>query len=135
MHTLEKRKFLTNVWPSPRRNAGNPQKCTEMYRRVVTKYAPLDPRLQKALQDAEGRSTGSERGSQGWILRAAMDRVVRAPPAGGVLVNGKSKVIAADNAASNGVVHIIDTVLMPSPVVTKVSSLNNIVFSKGMYDL
>ena len=32
----------------------------------------------------------------------------------GVLVNGKSKVIAADNAASNGVVHIIDTVLMPS---------------------
>ena len=114
MHNLEKRKFLTNIEPSPRRNAGNPQKCTEMYRRVVSKYAPLDPRLQKALQDAEGRSTGSERGSQGWILRAAMDRVVQAPPARGVMVNGNSKVTTADIAATNGVVHIIDTVLMPT---------------------
>merc|ERR1712222_154791 len=32
----------------------------------------------------------------------------------GVTINGKSKVIAADIAATNGVVHVIDTVLMPT---------------------
>merc|ERR1719198_975066 len=31
----------------------------------------------------------------------------------GVTINGKAKVTAADNAATNGVVHIIDAVLMP----------------------
>merc|ERR1712032_1808919 len=31
----------------------------------------------------------------------------------GVIINGNSKVIAADIAATNGVVHMIDTVLMP----------------------
>merc|ERR1711871_1355028 len=31
----------------------------------------------------------------------------------GVTINSKAKVPAADNAATNGVVHIIDTVLMP----------------------
>ena len=102
----------------------------------MTKYAPLDPRLQKALQDAEGRSTGSERGSQGWILRAAMDRVVRAPPARGVIVNGNSKVIAADNAASNGVVHIIDTVLMPGGGKTAAKASKGIVqLAQGSADL
>merc|ERR1712151_299168 len=33
--------------------------------------------------------------------------------ADGVIINGNSKVILADNAATNGVVHIVDTVLMP----------------------
>merc|ERR1719453_1822129 len=32
----------------------------------------------------------------------------------GVTINGKSKVTAADNAATNGVVHIIDAVLIPA---------------------
>merc|ERR1712032_1090877 len=40
------------------------------------------------------------------------DVLVRSSSAG-VIINGKSKVIAADIAATNGVVHIIDTVLMP----------------------
>merc|ERR1719353_539548 len=35
---------------------------------------------------------------------------------GGVTINGNSKVIAADIAATNGVVHMIDTVLMPRAV-------------------
>merc|ERR1712134_112294 len=33
--------------------------------------------------------------------------------ANGVTINGMSKVISADNAATNGVVHVIDTVLIP----------------------
>merc|ERR1712032_1339366 len=40
------------------------------------------------------------------------DVLVRSSSAG-VTINGNSKVIAADIAATNGVVHIIDTVLMP----------------------
>merc|ERR1712222_270520 len=39
----------------------------------------------------------------------------------GVIINGNSKVIAADIAAKNGVVHIIDTVLMP-PTPTKTTT-------------
>merc|ERR1712054_549117 len=35
----------------------------------------------------------------------------------GVTVNRNAKVIAADNAATNGVVHIIDTVLLPPNIV------------------
>merc|ERR1712151_906082 len=34
--------------------------------------------------------------------------------AAGVVINGNSKVTTADNAATNGVVHIIDTVLIPT---------------------
>merc|ERR1712222_271427 len=37
----------------------------------------------------------------------------------GVTINGNSKVIAADIAATNGVVHVIDTVLMPPSGPTK----------------
>merc|ERR1712187_87682 len=35
----------------------------------------------------------------------------------GVTVNRNSKVVAADNAATNGVVHVIDTVLLPPNIV------------------
>ena len=42
----------------------------------MTKHAPHDPRLQKALRDAEGKPTGSEKGAQGWIFRYAMNAVL-----------------------------------------------------------
>ena len=102
-----------------------------IYRRVVTRYAPLDSRLQKALQDAEGRSSGHEHGAQGWILRDAMDRVLLAPPARGVIVNGNSKVTTADIAATNGVVHLIDTVLMPSSNAPPMASKNIVQLAQG----
>merc|ERR1712032_319916 len=41
------------------------------------------------------------------------DDVLVTSSSAGVTINGNSKVIAADIAATNGVVHIIDTVLMP----------------------
>merc|ERR1719199_24308 len=93
-------------------NSGNPKKCTDIYRAVVTKYAPFDGRLQQALQAAKGKPTNHKHGSQGWIFRHAMDNVHHSPRSS-VLINRNSKVIAADIAATNGVVHIIDTVLMP----------------------
>jgi len=37
-------------------------------------------------------------------------------PDGNVVINGKAKVIQADIEASNGVIHIIDTVLLPPEV-------------------
>merc|ERR1712151_1429673 len=50
------------------------------------------------------------------------DVLVRSSSAG-VTINGNSKVIAADIAATNGVVHIIDTVLMPpTPTTTSTTS-------------
>ena len=45
----------------------------------MTKHAPHDPRLQKALRDAEGKSTGSEKGAQGWVFRHAMDAALKSP--------------------------------------------------------
>merc|ERR1712032_111417 len=42
--------------------------------------------------------------------------------ADGVIINGNSKVISADNAATNGVVHVIDTVLMPPKPTTTVAT-------------
>ena len=59
-----------------RRDSGKFEECTQSYREVVTQHAPHDPRLQKALQDAEGKPTGAEKGSQGWIFRYAMDAVL-----------------------------------------------------------
>ena len=103
---------------SKNRNSGRPSQCTKLYHDVVTKYAPFDARLQQALDDAEGKSTGHESGSQGWILRHAMDAVQRAPQRDGVVINREAKVTAADNAATNGVVHIIDTVLMPPKIIS-----------------
>ena len=97
----------------------------------MTKYAPLDPRLQKALQDAEGRSSGHEHGAQGWIFRDAMDRLLLAPPARGVIVNGNSKVTTADIAATNGVVHLIDTVLMPTSNAPPIASKNIVQLAQG----
>ena len=58
------------------RDSGKFEECTQSYREVVTKHAPHDPRLQKALRDAEGKSTGSEKGAQGWIFRYAMNAVL-----------------------------------------------------------
>ena len=113
------------------RNSGHPEQCTTIYRRVVTRYAPLDSRLQKALQDAEGRSSGHEHGAQGWVLRDAMNRVLVAPPARGVIVNGNSKVTTADIAATNGVVHLIDTVLMPSSNAPPMASKNIVQLAQG----
>ena len=63
------------------RDSGEHERCTELYKELVTKYAPHDPRLKKALQDAEGKSTGREAGSQGWILFSAMNVVLTAPVA------------------------------------------------------
>ena len=105
-----------------------------IYRRVVTRYAPLDSRLQKALQDAEGRSSGHEHGAQGWVLRDAMNRVLLAPPARGVIVNGNSKVTTADIAATNGVVHLIDTVLMPTSLVPESPQKNTAAGAQGSHD-
>merc|ERR1712222_255203 len=48
-----------------------------------------------------------------------MDAVQRAPQRDGVVINREAKVTAADNAATNGVVHIIDTVLMPPTTAAK----------------
>merc|ERR1719326_2734961 len=121
-------------------NSGNPEKCTDIYRAVVTKYAPFDGRLQQALQDAKDKPTNHEHGSQGWIFRHAMDNVHRSPRSG-VLINRNSKVIAADIAATNGVVHIIDTVLMPpTPTTTTTTAVSgpskNIVeLAQGSSDL
>merc|ERR1712151_1391522 len=59
----------------------------------------------------------------------------------GVTINGKSKVIAADIAATNGVVHVIDTVLMPpTPTTTTTTAVSgpskNIVeLAQGSSDL
>merc|ERR1712032_1781440 len=43
--------------------------------------------------------------------------------ADGVIINGNSKVISADNAATNGVVHVIDTVLMPQSLETTTEAI------------
>merc|ERR1712032_1546489 len=67
------------------------------------------------------------------------DALVRSSSAG-VTINGNSKVIAADIAATNGVVHIIDTVLMP-PAPTKTTtaasgpSKNIVELAQGSSDL
>merc|ERR1712032_1648116 len=46
------------------------------------------------------------------------DDVLVTSSSAGVTINGDSKVIKADIAATNGVVHIIDTVLMPPATAT-----------------
>merc|ERR1712032_321103 len=55
------------------------------------------------------------------------DDVLVTSSSAGVTINGDSKVIKADIAATNGVVHIIDTVLMPPrPTTTSFRSTANI---------
>jgi uncharacterized surface protein with fasciclin (FAS1) repeats len=51
--------------------------------------------------------------------------------AAGVTINGKAKVIAADNAATNGVVHIIDTVLMPKTMAPPTPSKDIVELAQG----
>merc|ERR1712032_691833 len=53
----------------------------------------------------------------------------------GVIINGNSKVIAADIAATNGVVHMIDTVLMPPTPTTSTTSSNPISVARVQIDL
>merc|ERR1719353_2334548 len=52
------------------------------------------------------------------------DDVLVTSSSAGVLINGNSRVIAADIAATNGVVHIIDTVLMPPTPTTTAASVS-----------
>merc|ERR1712032_1629119 len=66
------------------------------------------------------------------------DDVLVTSSSAGVLINRNSKVIAADIAATNGVVHIIDTVLMPpTPTTTTASgpSKNIVELAQGSSDL
>merc|ERR1712222_225603 len=68
------------------------------------------------------------------------DDVLVTSSSAGVLINGNSKVIAADIAATNGVVHIIDTVLMPpTPTTTTTTasgpSKNIVELAQGSSDL
>merc|ERR1712151_1293672 len=52
------------------------------------------------------------------------DDVLVTSSSGGVMINGNSKVIAADIAATNGVVHIIDTVLLPPAPATTTTAVS-----------
>merc|ERR1712151_247779 len=68
------------------------------------------------------------------------DDVLVTSSSAGVIINGNSKVIAADIAATNGVVHIIDTVLMPpAPATTTAAvsapSKNIVQLAQGSSDL
>ena len=54
---------------------------------------------------------------------------------GHVTINKKSKVTAADNDASNGVVHIIDTVLIPAPKPSPPAAQDIIALAKSNKDL
>ena len=58
------------------RSAGKHEDCINIYRDVVTKYAPHDPRLEKALHDAHGQDDLLP----GLTLRHAMDTVLKEPP-------------------------------------------------------
>merc|ERR1712032_1262917 len=67
------------------------------------------------------------------------DDVLVTSSSAGVLINRNSKVIAADIAAANGVVHIIDTVLMPPTPTTTAAvsgpSKNIVELAQGSSDL
>ena len=55
--------------------------------------------------------------------------------AAGVIVNGNSKVTTADIAATNGVVHIVDTLLIPRSSVPELPSTNDFAVAPGNHDL
>merc|ERR1712078_959978 len=52
--------------------------------------------------------------------------------AAGVIVNGISKVTTADIAATNGVVHIVDTLLIPRSSVPELPSTNDFAVAPGV---
>jgi hypothetical protein len=76
-------------------NSGDCAGCAAEYMRVVSQFQHADINLAQALRDCEGKSTGSARDGQGWILRRAMDECLQkiragtweaAPPAPKVVI-------------------------------------------------
>merc|ERR1712032_788917 len=63
------------------------------------------------------------------------DDVLVTSSSAGVTINGDSKVIKADIAATNGVVHIIDTVLMPPATAVSGPSKNIVELAQSSEDL
>ena len=61
----------------PMWNSGDYAGCAMVYKKICSHYAHADDSLAEAVAKCEGRSTGSARDSQGWVLRNAMDGVLR----------------------------------------------------------
>ena len=71
--------------PPGSRSVGKKEACIDIYRTVVTKHAPHDPRLEKALHDAHD----GQDDLPGLILRHAMNAVLKAAPAKETLPTAK----------------------------------------------
>merc|ERR1712151_1427230 len=62
--------------------------------------------------------------TQNFKTLEGQDLLVESSSSAGVIVNRNSRVVSANNVASNGVVHIIDTVLIPPATTTTVKPKN-----------